>query len=330
MDMIGGSNMAGSGEIILLSDDALSGLGIGTGEVVEAIEAAIRAQAHGRICTARKSVILPGDGRYVMTTLSTSVYPGLTVVKSVTVGPRNADRGLKGIEGAIVLHDSETGLLRAIMGSSWVTAARTAGLSCVAAKRLANPNSSVIAFVGCGVEAHSHLDAFCDLFPLAEARAFGRGRANIERLCTSAQQKGLKSIAYTSPQEALDGADLVVSSVTISFDLKPFLHAHWLKPGAFAAITDQGTPWHPQGMDAFDTVIIDDLAQERVSERKMVDPKLVDGDLAELVIGESPTGYDASKRAALIFRGLAIGDFAVATLAYSRAMAGGKGSPATW
>ena len=322
--------MAEIGEIILLSDDALSGLGIGTGEVVEAIEAAFRAQAHGRICTTPKSAIVPGDGRYVMTTLSTSVDPGFTVVKSVTVGPRNPDRGLKGIEGAIVLHDSETGLLRAIMGSSWVTAVRTAGLSCVAAKRLANPNSSVIAFVGCGVEAHSHLDAFCDLFPLAEVRALGRGQANIERLCASAQRKGLKSLACSSPQEALDGADLVVSSVTISFDLKPFLDAHWLKPGAFATITDMGTPWHPQQMGAFDTVIIDDLAQERANERKMVDPKLIDGDLAGLVIGEVPAAYDAGKRAALIFRGLAIGDFAVATLAYSRAMASGKGSPVTW
>lgn len=322
--------MAESGEIILLSDDVLSGLGIVTREIVEAIEAAIRAQVQGRICTAPKSVILPGDGRYVMTTLSTSVDPGLTVVKSVTVGPRNPNRGLRGIEGAIVLHDSESGLLRAIMGSSWVTAVRTAGLSCVAAKRLANPKSSVIAFIGCGVEAHSHLDAFCDLFPLAEVRALGRGQANIERLCASAQQKGLKSLACTAPQEALDGADLVVSSVTISFDLKPFLHAHWLKPGAFAAITDQGTPWHPQGMEVFDTVIIDDLAQERASERKMVDPKLVDGDLAGLLLGEVPAAFDAGKRALLIFRGLAIGDFAVATLAYSRAMARGKGSPVTW
>ena len=62
----------------------------------------------------------------------------------------------------------------------------------------------------------------------------------------------------------------------------------------------------------------------------MVDPQLIGGDLAGLVIGEVPAAYDASKRAALIFPGLAIGDFAVATLAYSRAMASGKGSPVTW
>jgi ornithine cyclodeaminase len=322
--------MAADREFVLLPDDTLADLGIGVADVIKAIEAAISAAGSGQISTAPKSAILPGGGRYVMTTLSTADNPGLTVVKSVTVSPGNPGRGMKGVEGVIVLQDSETGLLRAILGSGWVTAVRTAGLSCVAAKRLANPRSEVAAFVGCGVQAHSHLDAFCDLFPLTEIRAFGRGKANIERLCTSARKKGLKAVASTSPETALDGADLVVSSVTLSFDLEPFLDPRWLKPGAFAAITDAGTPWYPQSMRAFDTIIIDDLNQERASERKMVEPKLIDGDLTQLVGGELAATYNAGTRAAFIFRGMAIGDFAIATLAYEHAMARGIGKRVTW
>jgi ornithine cyclodeaminase/alanine dehydrogenase-like protein (mu-crystallin family) len=261
----------------------------------------------------------------MMTTLSAADDPQVTVVKSVMVSPRNPDRGLDGIEGAIVLFDSETGLLRAVMGAKWVTAVRTAGLSAVVARRMADPGSSRIAFVGCGVQARSHLDAFGDLFPLREVRAFGRGQANLDRLCTAARNKGLEARACGSPEEALEGADLVVSSVTLAFDLEPFLDANWLKPGAFATITDLAVPWIPETMNAFDGVIIDDHEQERTSPKKMIDPGLVIADLGELVSGGTSVKFKAGKRSAFVFRGVAIGDFAVASLAWSRATAAGAG-----
>ncbi|SEQ84140.1 ornithine cyclodeaminase/alanine dehydrogenase [Nitrosomonas sp. Nm51] len=70
-----------------------------------------------------------------------------------------------------------------MLDGGWVTAARTAGLSAVAAKRLAKIDSSVAAFIGCGVQARSHLKVFADLFPLTEIRAFGRGAENRDKLC---------------------------------------------------------------------------------------------------------------------------------------------------
>ena len=41
-------------------------------------------------------------------------------------------------------------------------------------------------------------------------------------------------------QQRVRDADLIVSSVTLAFDLEPFVDAGWLKPGAFAAVTDAG------------------------------------------------------------------------------------------
>ena len=72
------------------------------------------------------AAITPGDGRYVMSTLSTGEDPPLTVVKAVTVSPDNPDQGLPAINGAITVFDSRTGLLRAVMGANWITAVRTA------------------------------------------------------------------------------------------------------------------------------------------------------------------------------------------------------------
>jgi ornithine cyclodeaminase/alanine dehydrogenase len=315
---------------LILSDDTLAGLGVSVTEIADAVEQAIRDEAAGAISTAPKSAVLPGDGRYMMTTLSTSDRPDMTVVKSVMVSPRNPGRGLPGVEGNIILQDSETGRLRAVMEAGWVTAVRTAGLSAVVAKRMANPASETIAFIGTGVQARSHLDAFQALFPLKEMRAFGRGRANLDHLCRIAEGKGLAAKACATPKEALEGADLVVSSVTLSFDLQPFIDAGWLKPGAFASITDLAAPWIADSMQALDSVVIDDEAQEHASPKKMVDPGLIGGDLKRLVGERSGLTFDPGKRSAFIFRGLAIGDFAVACLAYERARAAWKGHSIRW
>ena len=123
-----------------------------------------------------------------------------------------------------------------------------------------------------------------------------------------------------------DGADLVVSSITLSYDVDPFLDARWLKPGAFAAITDLALPWIPASMGAFESVVIDDREQEESSPRPMVDPALVSGDLTDLVTGRLAGGFAPARRSAFVFRGIAVGDFALAALAYERAIAAGKGT----
>lgn len=305
-------------------------MGISGREIVAAIEDAIRAEAEGRLLTAPKSALVPGDGRYVMTTLSSGDVPRRTVVKSVMVSPRNPARGLAGIEGAILIQDSETGRLLAVMEAGWVTAVRTGGLSAVAALQMASPGSKRIAFIGCGVQARSHLALFSEVFPLEAVTAYGRGAPNIERLCREAKDRGLTAIASATPREAVADADIVVSSVTLSFDIEPFVDARWLKPGAFAAITDIGAPWIDASLSAFREVVIDDETQERQSNRKLVAPELVSGDLRWLVTRRARSEFDPDRRSAFMFRGLAVGDFAIACLAHSRAADQASGSVAHW
>ena len=314
-------------DVLFLTEEMLEGLGISTQDIIDAIEGAVHTQAQGKLWTVPKSALLPGDGRYMMTTLSSADTPQVTVIKTATVSPRNPDRGLNGIEASVFVLDAETGLLRCVMGGNWVTAVRTAGLSAVMARRLANPASSTVAFIGTGVQARSHLDAFAALFPLTEIRMVGRGRANIDRLGAHAAQLGLSAQVCKMPQQAIEGADLVVTSITLDYGTPPFLDARWLKPGTFAAITDLGIPWIPESMAALDAAFIDDLTQEAGSDKPLVAPNLVRGDLGQVVRGEVGAAFDPDKRSAFLFRGIAIGDFAVAALAYRTAAAQGIGIP---
>ena len=307
--------MHASENIPYLSRDTLNGLGIATGEVVKSIETLICGSAKDKVWSAPKAVIQPSDGRYMMAALAAMDDPSLLAVKVAMLNPRNAERGLPQINGLVATLDSETGLPVAIMDGNWITAVRTAGLSAVAAKHMADPDASSCAFIGAGVQAKSHLQAFSDLFRLKHIKIFGRGRANIDELCRFADDLGLTSEVCGTGREAVEDVDLVVTSVTYSAALEPFLDANWLAPGCFATITDLAAPWHKESFSAFDRITIDDLEQESALPNKLAAPEHITGDLSGLVLGEFDGRKLADDRTAFIFRGHALGDLALAALA---------------
>ena len=319
--------MPTSDAIPYLSAEKLAALGLTTRDVIDSIEKLISGCAQNTAWSAPKAVIQPGDGRYMMAALAAADEPPYLAVKTVILNPRNSDRQLPQINGLVTMLDSETGLPAAIMDGNWITAVRTAGLSAVAARRMAREDSSVVAFIGTGVQAHSHLTAFAELFPLSEVRIFGRGQANIDRLAEFAQSLSLQSVVCSDATEAIEPADLVVTSVTFSAEMKPFLDADSLKPGAFAAITDLAAPWIKESFSIFDQITIDDLEQEATLPNKLVAPEYVNGDLAGLVLGKF-SGRDRDEdRNAFIFRGHALGDLALAGLALQRSRAADRASP---
>ncbi|MBZ9799350.1 ornithine cyclodeaminase family protein [Mesorhizobium sp. ES1-4] len=304
-----------------LSSAYLDRLSISTADMVDEIERQIVGQRRGEVWCAPKAVVLPGDDRYIMATLGVASTPPVLATKSLVVNPRNAERGLATINSLITLLDAETGLPLALVDGNWVTEKRTAALSAVAARRMAASEASSIAFIGCGVQARGHLEAFADLFPLREIRAYGRGTANRDALCRLAQSRGLRAVPCDTARAAVEGADMVVTSVPLVPRPTPFLDANWLKPGSFTVMTDQALPWLPETMPRFDRIIVDDLEQERNMAKPMVDPAMVAGDLTGLVCGDFAGRKSPEETTAFVFRGLAVGDLAVAALAYGRAQA---------
>ncbi len=317
--------MSETRNFLYLSERSLADLGITAKEAVAAIEHLIRGQGDGTVWSAPKAVIQPPDGRYLMATLAAADDPPFLSVKALLLNPANPKRGLKQINAMVTLLDSDTGLPRAVMDGNWITAVRTAALSAVAAKRMARADARVAAFIGCGVQAESHLRAFAELFPLIEIRAFGRGRANIDAFCGTAEGLGLAAQASATAEDAVTGADLIVTSVTYSAGFEPFLDAGWLKPGAFAAVTDLGAPWIKDSLRHFDTIVIDDMEQEAGMPNKLAPADLIAGDITGLVLGHIDGRASDGERTAFIFRAHPLGDLALAALAYRKATDEGRG-----
>ncbi len=133
-------------------------------------------------------------------------------LKEVCVFPENPKRGLDTHLGTVVLHSGETGEPLAIMNAAAITAIRTAAVSAVATRVLAREDATVLAVLGGGVQAKSHLRAIPLVRRITEVRTFSRSG-------------GTASTA----EECVRGADIIVTATS---SREPVLRREWLSPGA--------------------------------------------------------------------------------------------------
>jgi alanine dehydrogenase len=76
---------------------------------------------------------------------------GLAILKWVTSFPRNAERGLPAVAGALLVSRAETGELAAILDCAAVTSLRTGAAAAVSALALAREDAREVGIIGCGV-----------------------------------------------------------------------------------------------------------------------------------------------------------------------------------
>ena len=313
------------GTLIYLARRDIENLGLKARDMIDAIQAMCEGREAGQVRAAPKSSIKPDDDCLYMATLASAGPPGYMAVKSLGLSENNSERGLESIGSLITLFDAASGHPVAVMDGDWITGQRTAAMSALAARYMANPESHIIAFIGCGVQARSHLDILADMYPLTEIRALGRGQRNRDALLARASARGLGATAATDGRTAIADADIVITSVPSYIGMTPFLDARDLKPGAFVTMVDLSRTWFPDSLEALHHIIIDDRVQEATMSKPMVEPALVAGDLQDLVSGRVIGRVQAKERTAFVFRGLAIGDLALASLAFDTARAKGFG-----
>ena len=312
--------------MIYLSKEILQSLSLSTTEIIDKLEQLMREQGQGNVFSAPKAAISTEDQRYMMATLSATNNPPYMAVKALVVNQGNAEQGLDTINATITLLNSQTGLPLAVMDGNWITGIRTAAATALAARRMANPDSSILALVGCGVQALSHLALFSEMFPLTEIRLLGRGLKNRQALMQKSESMGFKVVDCKSAKEVVTGADLIVSSIPLTIQVEPFIDASWLKAGSFVSSVDLAMPWMAESMSQFDRIVVDDLEQEVAMPKPMVDPSLVRGDLSGLLNEEFKGRENQSERTAFVFRAVPLGDLALASLVYGAAREQNVGS----
>ncbi|WP_426420689.1 hypothetical protein [Bradyrhizobium genosp. A] len=317
-----------SPELLYLSNADVQALQISPREARDAVLDAFRDNAAGRNIGLPKSGINIGPDSWFLSLSSASQAKAIATMKMVAVVPLEGNQDRSRVNGLVCVSDYKTGVPLAVLDGNSITLIRTAAMSAAAAAYLAPEAPATIGFVGCGLQAVSHLDAFVDLFPsLRRIYLLSRSVRSAERVAIAAAEKTLDPSIMNDSDALLSKSEIVVSTVPRSPELKSFLNARSLPPSSFAAAVDGGRSWRPETLNAFDRLVTDSLQQSKspvdASERPVEAVRYQD-DLVHLAASSSRPR--APIRALFGFRGFVIADLALAELAIRKARASNIGT----
>ena len=314
--------------LLYLSEADVAGASIPLDRLRDVVAEAFASQARGTAQAAPKSVMNIGSGHVFQAKPAVLREARLAGMKWFGLVPSAQTRG-PSIASLIVLSDLMTGQTLAVMGGNWITATRTAAMSAIAAQSMARADSESIGFVGCGVQAHSHLDALRLVLPkLSRVTACSRTEASATRLADAARALGLTARTTREPREAVEEKDVVVTSVPEGASVLEFLDTAWLAPGAFVSAVDLGRSWKRGTLRNVDILATDEHEQTRVlaAMGRMSFAGPYDADLADLTTAAGLRRSSATQRAMFVLSGHALADLAAAQVVYEAAKHGGLGT----
>ena len=276
-------------------------------DLIPAMEKALIDFSKGKVTQPVRSVINvnpPGGFLGLMPALT----PHGLGLKAVTFYPSNAERGIPTHMATIFLVDPETGTPLAIMDGRLITEMRTAAVSAAATKLLAAPESKILAILGSGVQARSHVEALRLVRRFEEIRVWSPTREHAKQF---AEEIGATAV---SAEEAVRGADVVV---TVTNSKTPVLKGSWLKSGCHVNAIGACRPdWRELDDDAMSNVVFVDSREGALKESGdlILSGGKIYAELGEALAGKIPSRANETT----IFKslGMAVEDIAAAMLVY--------------
>jgi alanine dehydrogenase len=254
--------------------------------------------------------------------------------KLVTVFSSNTGAGLPTHLATILLFDSMTGELMAIMDGRFITEARTAAVSAISTDLLARKAAGVLAVIGSGVQARSHVDAIRRVRDVHAVRAWSPNQDHLAGFVREMQPRtGANVTACTSVRDAVDGADIVVLATSAR---EPVVRSEWIGDGTHICAVGACRP----GEREMDTALVArgrlfvDSRTGALAEAGDVllpmregafDETHIAGELGEVSSGTVPGRRSETEVTIFKSLGMAVEDVAAAHLAYEKAAERGLG-----
>jgi len=254
--------------------------------------------------------------------------------KAVTFYPSNAARDLPTHLAVVLLWDGATGELLSIMDGRLITEMRTAATSAAATRTLARRDAEVLALLGSGIQARSHLDAIRLVRPLRHVRVWSRTAAGVQRFIAEMHpHAGVPMTACASAEDAVREAEIIVTATSAS---TPVLRGAWIAPGAHINAVGAPRPdWRELDTDAVRRarVFVDSRAGALAESGDVLVPiqegaiarDHIRGEIGEVLAGT--VAGRTSERDVTLFKslGMAVEDVATARDVYTRARERGLG-----
>lgn len=175
-------------------------------------------------------------------------------LKIVNIFPDNVKKNLPTAPAQVLLIDTKTGLVEAVLDGTYVTQLRTGAASGAAFDALAVKDAKVGALIGTGGQAATQLEAMLCARKLEKVKIFDMDKARLDAFVAQMSEElasyGAELIAATSSDEAVEDADILV---TMTPAKKPVFDATKCKKG----ITVSCVGAYQHDMQEMDPVILD-------------------------------------------------------------------------
>jgi len=245
----------------------------------------------------------------------------------------NATLGLPTIQGSIYLADSTTGQPLAIIDSGLLTRMRTASTTAVATKYLSDPESTILAVCGTGVQAHESAVAIAAVRKLREIRVWGRDSQRAKQLAELLRTElDVTVVSCDVLRGATYNADIIVTATS---SRKPFVSQDDVSPSTFIAAIGADSP-DKQELDArlvAQSVVIADIEQQSATVGEvhhaisagLMRASSIFGTLGQVITGDRSIASTIQRTIIFDSTGTAMQDLAAARLVFAGAAARGLG-----
>ena len=140
----------------------------------------------------------------------------------------NKALGLPYIKATVLITDSRTGLLRAVIGGDYINDLRTGAQPAIMARLLA-ASVDTVAVIGAGLQGYMSLLCMKKVLPIREVRLSDISEAAMDRLIARFEPSGCRFVKCGTNEEACRGADVIITVTNANADL---VERPWIKAGA--------------------------------------------------------------------------------------------------
>ncbi len=325
--------------MLLLSETDVRHL-LSMDDLIQAMEVALAEFSSGHTQQPLRTVLEVGPGHAFFGVMPAFMpATGALGTKLVTVFGSNAALGLPSHLATILLMDSTTGELLSVMDGRYITEARTAAVSAVSARLLAREDAGVMAILGSGVQARSHLRAFSHVRALRDVRVWSPSEIHRREFADQMHREIAVPISpVATVKDAVDGADLVVLATATR---EPILRSDWIADGTHIAAVGACRPDQREietGLMKRARVFVDSRTGALAEAGDLVlpiregafDASHIAGELGELAAGTVAGRRSPGEVTLFKSLGMAVEDVAAAYLAYQRATERGLGRGIPW
>ena len=281
-------------------------------DLIPAMEKALIEFSAGKVTQPVRSVINVDPPGGFLGLMPAHTADGLGL-KAVTFYPSNAERGIPTHMATIFLVDPETGTPLAVMDGRLITEMRTAAVSAAATKLLASPDAKILAILGSGVQARSHVEALRLVRQFQEIRVWSPTKEHAEQF---AKEIGATP---TSAEQAVRGADVVVTATSSKI---PVVKGAWLKAGCHVNAIGACRPdWRELDDAALKgSVVFVDCREGAMKESGdvILSGAEIYAELGEVLAGKVPS--QANETTIFKSLGMAAEDIAAAMLVYRKSI----------